>query len=708
MDSRLPAAIEGEDLVVEGVIAGLPQLRTDASRFVLDVSSARAGVLAIPWRGRIRLAWYNREGVEAPGISACERWRLTVRLKRPRGLLNPGGADTERSALERGIDATGYVRENAELQFLGTAPYCIHAAREWIAGEISRHVSNERDAALLRSFAVGDTRGLTQRDWEVARANGISHLIAISGFHVGVAALGGVGWIWLVYRCFPNLGRHLPRVQAQAAGALAVAWLYSGLAGFGLPTVRTLLMIAVVTCCRCLRRKASGPQSLAMALIAILVFDPLSVLSPGFWLSFGGVAFLMLGLKVEETGIRGFLRELTLGQWVMTLALLPMAMWFFGEASLVGALSNLVAVPFVSFVIVPLALISVCLLVVGPWLAPYALQLATALTHGQWWLFEQLAAWPGAHWYLPVFSPWVLAMAMFGACCLVAPRGLPLRWCGALMFLPLIWPPIERPPRGAFEAWMLDVGQGLAVLITTREHTLLFDAGARFPSEFDLGQAAVLPSIRALGSGRLDSIVVSHADNDHAGGVPAVRMAFPEAALRAGEPERMGMPARPCEAGSHWSWDGVAFRFLHPVAGTSGRGNDRSCVLAIETASGRLLLTGDISTRAEAPLALDLPEGAPWVLQVPHHGSRTSSGVPFLKAMAPMLGLVSAGWKNRFGHPHPKIAERYADLGIPLLNTADEGAIRVLFPADEPPRVTHRARRERRPYWRETSDPVAP
>ncbi len=698
MAARLPAELEGRDFEVTGTIEGLPLARGDATSFVLRPQQVLLDGKPVDLRGRIRAAWYD----DAPELQPCTRWHLQLRLKRPRGLVNPGGADSERTALEQGIVATGYVRgEQHDLQPIA-APWCIDRLRDGIARAIAARVADPHDAALLRAFTVGDTRGLDQRDWALARANGIPHLIAISGFHVGVVAVLGSWLLLALYWLRPGLALRLPAVQARAVGALLLAGGYAALAGFGLPTVRTLLMIAVVAGARCGRRHAGGTHALALALLAILLCDPLAVLSAGFWLSFVGVSFLMLCLDGQGRGWLGFLRELSAGQWVMSLSLLPLTLWFFGEASLVGALSNLVAVPLVSFVIVPCALLGTALLALCPLLATPVLRLAAHLAHAQWWLLQQMAEWPGAHWYLPEVRPWALVLATLGALWLCMPRGMPARLLGLLLFLPLLWPPASPPEQGGFKLWVLDVGQGLAVALQTRSHALVYDAGARYPSDFDLGEAVVVPSLHALGIARLDRLVISHADNDHAGGAGAVAAAFPEAQRYAGEPERMALPMQSCVAGQSWSWDGVDFRVLHPAAGSSGKGNDRSCVLLVSGRGGSLLLTGDISARVEPMVASALGVASPpLVLLAPHHGSKSSSSAAFIGATRPVLALISAGWRNRFGHPHAEVLQRYAEAGVPWLNTAEQGAIEVDFPAAGVPAVAASWRKRHPRYWRE-------
>lgn len=699
MDARLPSDWEGQDFTTVGRIEGLAQTKADATGFLFRIEQTTRDGQILPWHGLARVSWY----AEPPSkLEPCSRWQLSLRLRRPRGLVNPGGADGERSSLARGVAAVGYVRDDASNQRQAVAHGCIDRVRDSLASDIQARVSDTHDAALLRAFTVGDTRGLDVHDWDVARANGISHLIAISGFHVGVAAIFGVWLCRVLYWLWPSLALRCPRSQAEAVAAFALAFVYAGLAGFGMPTVRTVLMIAAVALARCCRRATSATHVLSLALIVILAVDPLAVLEAGFWLSFVGVGFLILCLETQGRGIRAFLHELTLGQLVMTVALLPLTLWFFGEASLVGALSNLIAVPFVSFVIVPCALIGVLLLMICPPLATPMLQLAALLTHAQWWLLEQTATWPGAHWFLPAVQPWALLLALLGATWLFMPRGVPLRVLGAWLFLPLLWPMRHAPTAGAFQAWVLDVGQGLSVVVRTHDHVLVYDAGARYPSAFDLGEAAVIPSLHALGVDRLDMLMISHADNDHAGGAPAVAAAFPKALRYAGEPERMPLPMTQCVAGQHWEWDGVRFDVLSPEGtGQAPSDNDRSCVLLVAGSGGRMLLTGDIASDIEPRVAAALGSGPPPVLQVPHHGSNTSSSAGFIEAVKPGLAVVSAGWRNRFGHPRPEVMQRYAKSGVPVFNTALDGAVQIDFPASATAYVAARWRLRERRYWRE-------
>src|SRR5688500_596093 len=669
LEARLPAPWEGRDFDVVGIVADLPLRRPDATRFLLRPERAQLAGTAIELAGDLRISWYGKVPLE---LDACSRWQLRLRLKRPRGLVNPGGFDAERQALERGIVATGYVREDAGNVRLGVVAACIDGVRGRLARGIDARIGDDRIAALLRALAIGDTRGLGDAEWDVARATGVSHLLSISGFHVGVAAAFAALLVRLAWRAVPWLGLRMPLPLAQAPAALATAAAYGLLAGASLPTQRTVLMIAVVALARCSRRACGGVQALALALLAIVLADPLATLSPGFWLSFGGVAFLMLCMQPSpRPGLREGLRELGVAQLVMSLALLPLTIGFFGQTSLAGVLANLVAVPLVSFVIVPLCLLAVLALLGLPLLATPLLEVAAACLRALWWLLEWMAAWPAAQQQFAAPAWWAPALALAGATWLLLPRAVPVRLPALLLLLPLVC--ADRAPiaAGAFEVRMIDVGQGLSVLLRTRSHAMLYDAGARYPSGFDLGRAAVLPSLHALGVRRLDLLVVSHGDHDHAGGAAAVAAAFPDARRLAGEPERDRPAAAQCEQGQRWRWDGVEFAVLSPAPGRGSppaAANDRSCVLLVSGSAGRLLLSGDIGRRGEPDVAAQVPAGPPLVLVVAHHGSRSSSSAAFVHALAPVAALVSAAWRSRFGHPHAEVVARYRQAGIPLWN----------------------------------------
>ena len=675
LDAQLPPAMEGHAVEISGRIVDLPIREPKRTRFRLVVDGDSNAAL----RGKtLQLAWYDdrkqaQDGLVPPApVHAGERWMLEAKLRAPRGLRNPGGFDAERNALAQGIAATGYVADAENAKRIGIA-HGLDAWREAMSSRIARQAPAD-SARFLRAFALGDTGGLVDEDWETLRADGLTHLIAISGFHVGlVAGFGALlarGLWWL----FPLLARRCPRQVACGIAALAFAAGYSVVAGLSLPTLRTLLMIAVVVLARVLRRATRAGDALALAAIAMLLADALSPLSPGFWLSFVGVAWLLWCLPgVETRPVRGFFAA----QGVATLGLLPLTALFFGQASLAGPFANLLAVPWWSLVVVPLTLIGTGLEALHPGAGSWAWWLAGHAFECSWRLFAWISASPMALWWAPE-APWFAApLALASAFWLLLPRGVPGKPLAALLWLPLLWPSLHAPAFGDAELTVVDVGQGLSVLVRTRHHALLYDMGPAVPDGFDAGERVVVPTLHALGVRRIDVAVASHGDNDHAGGLPAVRRAFPPglALSPAGSP----VPdTKPCLAGTHWRWDGVEFRVLHPAAGFPYLDNESSCVLRVSGAHGAALLTGDIGEVIERKLLREQPSMLRAdVVLVAHHGSGGSSDPGFVAATGAKLALVSSGFGNRFHHPLADVLERWREAHADVADTQDLGALRI-------------------------------
>ncbi len=696
LDARLPAEWHGRDFVVSGVVRDLPRIEARGTRFEFRVDTTEFDGRRIDFAGPIRLTWYE----DAPTLAPCSRWTLRVRLRPPRGLVNPGFGDSERNAAQQGRVAAGYVRA-APMNRMTAAPRatCIDGWRAAIARTIAREVDDATLGPLLRALAVGDQSAIEERDWDVLRATGIGHLIAISGLHVSLFAAFGAWLARRAWKACPRLVLRVPGPLLEAPVALACATAYGLLAGMGLPTVRTLVMIAVVLAARFLRRATSIPQSLGLAALVIIAWDPLAVLAPGFWLSFVGVAIL-LATTTPLGDERPRWRDMPRVQWRLSLLLLPLTVWYFGQASLVGPLANLFAVPWVSFVVVPVTVAAAVLVESLPWLGIPLLHLAEALLRPLWELMAWFAAQPPAQHWFAAPSTGAFVLAALGVAAGLLPRGVPLRACAVLLVLPLLLPARTPLAAGEFEVWMLDVGQGLSVLVRTRDHALLYDAGARLAGGFDAGEAVVVPALRALGVDALDRLVVSHGDNDHAGGALAVHRAHAYASVLAGEPERLAFLARACVAGEAWRWDGVDLRVLWPAAGSAASGNDRSCVLVVNGEHGSLVLTGDISTRVEPSVAAALGESTrPLLASVAHHGSATASSADWLDAAAPDLAWISAGHRNRFGHPHADVVARHRARGIALASTAESGCLSLRFAAGAGRRPTVDACRDRRATW---------
>ncbi|MCK7592958.1 DNA internalization-related competence protein ComEC/Rec2 [Pseudomarimonas salicorniae] len=650
-------------------VDGLPRGDALSARFAAIVEAAPEGQGSLIGR-RLQLSWFAEP---PPEVFPGELWRLPVRLRPPRGLRNPGGFDFERHALVSRIAALGSVAGPGERLESGAG---VDALRAMIAGHIED--SGVAAPALLRGLVVGDTRGLDDADWDRLRQTGLSHLLAISGLHIGLVAGFAALLARLLYLVAPTLGLRVPLPQAAALAALAAAIAYALLAGLSLPTLRTLLMLGVALAAVLLRREVPFGHSLGLAAAALWLLDPLALLTPGFWLSLGGV-FWLLACVPRGEGWRAALVGLVRAQLVLGLALLPLSVAFFGGGSLVGLPLNLLAVPWVTLLVVPVLLLSVLCL---PWplLSLPLLQLAGLAMQELWALAGWAAGLPAAYLHLPEPGPLALGLSLAGLLWLFAPRGVPGRGLAALLLLPLLWPPRDAPGPGGYRVDVLDVGQGLSVLVRTADHALLFDTAARARGGFDLGDAVVVPALRALGVRRIDRLVVSHGDVDHAGGLEAVRAAFPDASLQSGEPGRSG--GGPCQAGERWNWDGVEFAWLHPPEHFPELGNESSCVLRIAGRGGVTLLPGDIGSVIEQRLLRE--QGAALraeLLVVPHHGSRGSSSPAFVDAVAARWAVVSASAGNRFGHPHPEVVERYAQSGSAVLSTAASGRIGFLFEA---------------------------
>ncbi|AKC88096.1 transporter [Pseudoxanthomonas suwonensis] len=675
----LPPDLEAREVRVAGQVLGLPQHEARRTRFQFRVEGDDAPE---PLRGRrLQLSWYDDFGAQEAGprmaLQPGARWEFQLKLRAPRGLANPGGFDAGRHALAQRIAATGYVRAPQLARELAPAAG-IDAWRARMATRIEAAVPSP-SSRFVRALALGDTRGLDDADWETLRAVGLTHLIAISGFHVGLVA-GFFAWLAVVawWLC-PSLGRWWPRPQAAAVAAVLGAAGYAAVAGFALPTVRTLLMIAVVAGARLGRRPLGAWQALSLALAVMLLVDPLAVLQAGFWLSFAGVAWLVWCLPAQAG--RRWLRDFLTAQGVATLGLLPLGAVLFLQASLAGPLANLLAVPWWSLVVVPLSLLGTGLEALHAGAGGWAWRAAAACFDPSWALFERMAASPLALWWLPEARAWALPLALFGAFWLLLPRGVPGWPLALLLWLPLLWPARELPRPGGVELHVLDVGQGLAVVVRSADHALLYDAGPAVRDGWDAGERAVMPALRALGIARLDRVVISHADQDHAGGWPAVRRGVPvDASLApAGAPVDV---QGACEAEQGWTWDGVRFGFLHPPPHFPYLRNEASCVLRIESPHGVVLLPGDIGEVVERRLLREPAALRADVVVVAHHGSDGSSSAGFVAATGARLALVAAGHGNRFGHPREAVVRRWQRHGAEVLATPRSGAIRVWLDAD--------------------------
>lgn len=708
---RLDAALWGQEVRVVGVVAELPVSGPQGLRFVLASESAlwKDQPVRVPQRLQLSLWRPARIGtgsmpdgprpdVQMPEPVVGDRWAFTVRLKPVHGLSNPFGPDRELQAWAQGIGGQGSVR--GEPQRLGpTGRFPLERWRQQMSRRLQDRLQDTGHGGVLAALAVGDQDAMAAQDWQLFRRTGVAHLMAISGLHITLfawlaVALAGRAWR-LAGRWQPALLLWSPASRVAAVLGWCAAAAYALAAGWGVPAQRTVLMLALALWLRAGARRWPWPVQWLVVLAAVLLLEPWAWLQAGFWLSFVAVGVLMASDpgQAASTGGRSLaLRRLLSEQAVITLSLTPLSVWLFGEASVVGLLANLLAIPWVSFVVTPLTLLG------GVW-AP-AWDLAALAFDPLHRVLSCLAGVPWAAWSRPVWPlPWALA-AMAGGLLAVMPWP-PLWRCagGLLLGGCLLWSP-EPPASGHFRLLALDVGQGSAVLVQTRGHALLHDTGPAWGAAGDAGARVVVPTLRALGV-TPDRVMVSHRDADHAGGSEAVRQAWPQAAWSSSEP--MLAPER-CRRGQHWTWDGVGFEVLSPEPhdyAADGRGrwpsNAMSCVLRVQAADGTAaVLTGDVDAPREARMALTRPDLRADLLLAPHHGSRSSSSPLLLNAWQPSVVVVQAGFMNRFGHPATEVLQRYRERRMQVLATPACGA--VTWQSDRPQQARCE-REERARHW---------
>ena len=682
LNDALDPALEGQDMEVQGWVADLPQPTDRGVRFVFDVQSARLDEKSVTIPHRIELSVYDR----AVQVHAGELWNLSVRLKRPHGFQNPGGFDYEAHLFQQRIRATGYVRtEQAPRRLAEPAAspwrYRLHHYRESIGARIAALLPGDPMAGMVTALANGDQRALDSSQWQVLRRTGTAHLVAISGMQVSLVA--GVAfflmrWLWSLpgYTVL-----RLPAPQAGAIAAVVAGLGYAALAGFSIPTQRALIMLVVILAGTLLQRRIAPSFILAGALLLVLVYDPLSVMAGGFWLSFLAVAAILYAAQGRKTGIGGVgrWRQWTRIQWAVTLGLAPVLLLLFQQTSVSAPLANAIAIPVIDLVVVPATLIGVVSLGLAPeWAAPFLFKTAAMTLGWLWRVLETLANLPYSVWSQHSPLPWTLVSAAVGVLLLLAPRGWPGRWFGIIWLLPLFFVRPPLPAAGEVRFTLLDVGQGLAAAVQTRHHTLVYDTGPWFSSRFDAGRAVVAPYLRQAGVQRMDILIVSHGDNDHLGGAASLREEIPADRVLSSVPERLP-GASLCAAPETWEWDGVRFTLIHPTqAGL--RHNNSSCVLRIQSAYGSLLLPGDIEREAEAMLVERVGKGLQSdVLVAPHHGSKTSSTEDFVAHTRPRIVLFPVGYRNRYHHPHPTVLERYGKVASEMYDSPRQGAIEIRF-----------------------------
>ena len=683
LNNELPIDWQQKNINVVGVIATLPEITEKGERFQFDVEKTLTQGAKVP--KHISLNFYGESNTPSTvnHFHAGERWQFSVKLKRPHTTYNPHGYDFEGWALENNIRAMGSISNKSGYKklnnFVWRPGYLVEHWREKVGDHITQTLANKPYAGVIRALVVGDDSQITQAQWSVYLRTGVNHLMSISGLHITMLAGLAFAIAAFIWRRIPFLVLRMPTRKAATIIGLVVAVLYALLAGMSVPTQRTLYMLITFAAALLFSRNLAISRALAIALIVVVLLDPWATISAGFWLSFSAVAVIAY-VSVGRLAATHWLREAINTQWAVTIGLLPLLIVIFGQSSIVSPLANAFAIPIISLVVVPLAIAGSLIHV------DFILQVAHFILEicmqGLTWL-ATLPTWQQA-------APpmWAMATAIFGVLWLLLPNGFPQRWLGLILLLPLFFVSSPRPMQGAMQVAVLDIGQGLSVIVKTANHTFLYDAGPKYNEQSDAGGRIVVPYLRGEGIKKLDGFMVSHNDIDHSGGAPSVLAQIPVGWFASSftESDSFILPpsALKCFAGQHWLWDGVSFEVLYPSWQSYDderlSDNNRSCVVKVTSQFGSILLTGDIEEIAETRLLeANIDKVHSDVLVAPHHGSKTSSTIGLVQAAGAKHVIFTVGYLNRFKHPKPMIEKRYVESGAQLYRSDYNGALLIDF-----------------------------
>jgi len=668
---QLPKELEGKEILIVGEVTGLPTSDDRVTRFLFTPDDMATGLPR-----KIRLNWYGTQHLLRSG----EKWQLLVKLKQPHGLANPHGFDYEKWLFQQEIGASGYVRKSVNNRRISEAStWSVSAWRQQIKEYLERSLVGVQQLPVIKALVLGDRSSMTAKQWQVFQRTGTSHLIAISGLHIGLVA----GLLFMVVKFVTIRMVFINRyaIPLTLLFSLIAAVIYSALAGFSLPTQRALLMLSLVLVGSFWQRHYGAFHIISVALVGVLIYDPLAPMSAGFWLSFSAVAVILFANMGRIHRPKKFVQLLQVQAWV-AIGLVPLLVYLFQQVSLVAPLANALAVPWTSFVVVPLLMLAMLLGILSTVASTEMLRLVDHLLEYQWQVLSYLSKLNFASISVSEVPIWVGAMAMLGSLLLLLPKGFIPKPMAFVFFIPLFAPPQQSPLQHAeFKFVLLDVGQGLSAIVHTAEHTLLFDTGAKYNEKSDLASTVVIPYLKGESVERIDALVISHGDNDHAGGTETILSAFPVTRFYSGVPSKFSAHSvTQCQQGQDWNWDGVDFEFVSPNRDSVFDGNNASCVLKISSANGSLLLPGDIEKDVERSLLRYSAEKLPAdVLIAPHHGSKTSSTEAFIAKVKPSYVLYPVGYRNKFGFPKEEVVARYDEQGAVGFNTSSHGAISVTF-----------------------------
>lgn len=684
----LPKNAEGRLTIVRGHVASLPVKSDWQTQFIFVLDNSKV---------KIKLALRDSNIFIAPG----DHWQFSVRLKRIHGTQNPGGFDYEAWALQNGIRAAGYIVRDDKNHLIAHHWYVAPVAqvRFYLQQKIQKYLPVSQTSAWLMALMIGERSGIPPEQWQILRATGTNHLMAIAGLHIGMV----VGFVYLfvfsLWRRVAWLVLIMPAQQAALIFALLVACLYSVCAGFSVPTQRACIMFGIIALIRMHNLVISAWMIWALALMLVLLLNPLVILSESFWLSFGTIALIIYGMR-GRIAPSGWWWKWCRVQWVIGFGLIPFSIYFFHEFSIVSFIANMIAIPWLCFLILPFCLLGLILLIVMPSCTAVLLYWADKSLAGLWSVLTWFAHLQHATWQFTFSHTIVFLLVLLGFILLLAPLGFAGRWFGLLWLLPLVLHPSSPNILGDVSLTVLDVGQGLSCIVRTKRHTLIYDTGPAIGS-MDSGENIVLPFLSNAQIKHVDSMIVSHGDNDHIGGAAKILSVLYIKNIFTSVPDEMAdYHAQYCVAGQSWQWDGVQFTMLYPAESMLGLGNDSSCVLRIDAGMHSILLTGDIEKAAEKYLVQQAANQLKAdILIAPHHGSKTSALKEFVSAVAPKYVVYATGYRNRYHFPHQIVIKTYSDNGVQQINSADTGAVEFTLSAKQALVQPKFYRQDHMRYW---------
>ena len=665
MNQSLEEQFVNQPIETRGFIVSLPASNPQKSNFLFKVVE--------PFNAKVRLSWY---GDDRSKLIVGDEWKLTIKLKHNNGLRNQGGFDYEKWLFAHKINATGYVRESESNKVLSSSKTAlIHQVRYSIRSSLSPYFKDLPFAGVINALVLGDRSLINKDHWLLFQSTNTTHLSVISGLHIGLIST----LLFFISAYLWRLSRRLViLIPAQVVGGffgIIGAFSYALIAGLSIPTQRAFIMASVAFLSIILRVQYSTWSLYGLAMLLVLLFNPFSVYDVGFWLSFYAVGVILYGVSLFNNK-SSFLKLIYL-QIVICVAMLPITLWFFQSSSSLSGLANLVAIPVFSFIVTPISLLGALFsLTEISMLAQLCFDIADKSLSLLAIFLQQISDLSFNRLHFMPASALDLIILIIGACLLILPRGLKLRRAALLLItIPIFTSNINIASKAVFVD-VLDVGQGLAVIIRTENHTLVYDTGSHSPSGFNMGDAALIPFLIANQVNSIDTIIISHGDNDHIGGLQAILNNFTVGRILSSVPNKIPEPSELCHSGQSWNWDGVQFDILSPENNSNFKGNNASCVLKISSKNGSILLTGDIEKKAEKALLQNSGVNlAADVMLIPHHGSKTSSTKAFIRSVSPVIAISSSGYKNPYKHPAEVIVKRYRDNGAIVFDTSCSGQL---------------------------------